>query len=227
MCPAQLGACGSCCGCSFKTVRFEDSVWCRHAGGQYWAKIIVSAHIDDLPIACANQCRSSSRISSTDENCMEHYLGCEVNLDCKVLSVTLRQKVYAERVLLLNRMWGGGNEPIESGLPAARQPCPPLSVQWDHWPSLIPGGMYASRPGISIQQAFQVSPVGPWVKHMHAAESMLQHMLGTSNQGITYRKLDPKRRDVLEGWSDLDYAADLDSHSSVTGYVMSRNSWQV
>eukprot|EP00961_Rhodomonas_salina_P165881 2235313-Rhodomonas_salina.1 len=30
----------------------------------------------------------------------------------------------------------------------------------------------------------------PWVKHMCAAERVLQYVMGTYNQGITYRRLD-------------------------------------
>eukprot|EP00961_Rhodomonas_salina_P085158 1143384-Rhodomonas_salina.1 len=99
----------------FETVGFEDSVWCRQAGGQYGAKIIVSAHIDDLLIACSdlNVMKKFKfkedflkRFEGTDEGDVEQYLGCEVIYYREASTVTLRQKVYAECVLRLYGMWG-------------------------------------------------------------------------------------------------------------------------
>eukprot|EP00961_Rhodomonas_salina_P200076 2698854-Rhodomonas_salina.1 len=119
--------------CGFETVGFEDSVWCRPAGGQYGAKIIVSAHIDDLLIACGDlkvmqQFKNDflKRFEGTDENDVEQYLGCEVIFDREASSVTLRQKVYAERVLLLYGMWGCApvKTQLEPGTRLSKADCP-------------------------------------------------------------------------------------------------------
>eukprot|EP00961_Rhodomonas_salina_P166263 2240533-Rhodomonas_salina.1 len=47
--------------------------------------------------------------------------------------------------------------------------------------------------------------------------------MGTYDKGLTYRRLDERRRDRLEGWVDSDFASDPDTRKSVTGYVMSIN----
>eukprot|EP00961_Rhodomonas_salina_P046723 626921-Rhodomonas_salina.1 len=47
--------------------------------------------------------------------------------------------------------------------------------------------------------------------------------MGTYDKGLTYRRLDLKRSNVLEGWVDRDFASDPDTRKSVTGYVMSLN----
>eukprot|EP00961_Rhodomonas_salina_P082706 1111546-Rhodomonas_salina.1 len=62
---------------------------------------------------------------------------------------------------------------------------------------------------------------------MRAAERVLQYLMGTYDQGITYCRVDPGRRNVLEGWVDSYYAADPDTRRSVTGCVMSMNGAQV
>eukprot|EP00961_Rhodomonas_salina_P138037 1857081-Rhodomonas_salina.1 len=58
---------------------------------------------------------------------------------------------------------------------------------------------------------------------MRAAERVLQHVMGTYDKGLTYRRLDERRRNRLEGWVDSDFASDPDTRKSVTGYVMSIN----
>lgn len=75
-------------GQGFQTVGFEDSVWSRPAGGRYGLRITVSAHIDDLLIACADKDASQlfkrdllTRFHGTDEGEVEQYLGCEVIFD--------------------------------------------------------------------------------------------------------------------------------------------------
>eukprot|EP00961_Rhodomonas_salina_P131771 1773394-Rhodomonas_salina.1 len=58
---------------------------------------------------------------------------------------------------------------------------------------------------------------------MRAAELVLQYVMGTYDKGLTYRSLDERRRNHLEGWVDSDFASDPDTCKSVTGYVMSLN----
>eukprot|EP00961_Rhodomonas_salina_P245303 3314521-Rhodomonas_salina.1 len=58
---------------------------------------------------------------------------------------------------------------------------------------------------------------------MRAAERVLQYVMGTYDKGLTYRRLDERRRNRLEGWVDSDFASDPDTRKSVTGYVMSIN----
>eukprot|EP00961_Rhodomonas_salina_P006695 90923-Rhodomonas_salina.1 len=108
----------------FQTVGFEDSVWSRPGGGRYGSRITVSAHIDDLLIACADKdvlelfkhdlCK---RFDCTNEGEVSQYLGCEVIFDREGGKVTLRQKVYAERVLRAYGMWGCApvKTPLEPG----------------------------------------------------------------------------------------------------------------
>lgn len=59
----------------FETVGLEDSVWCRPAGGQYTAKIIVSAHINDQLIAC---CDLKARVMQQFKNdFLKRFMGTE------------------------------------------------------------------------------------------------------------------------------------------------------
>eukprot|EP00961_Rhodomonas_salina_P093577 1259041-Rhodomonas_salina.4 len=210
----------------FETVGFEDSVWSRPGGGRYQTRITVSAHIDELLIATADlsvimmalfKSDFLSRFDGTDEQ--------EVIFDREASSVTLRQKIYAERVLRLYGMWGCATvkTPLEPGTRLSKADSPQhVDAALHHRYSGIVGHLSflvsCTRPDLAFAYAELSKFVAyPGVTHMRAAERTLQYLMGTYDQGITYRQLDPPRRNVLEGWVDSDYAADPDTRRSVTG----------
>ena len=55
----------------------------------------------------------------------------------------------------------------------------------------------------------------PTVEHWQAAKGVLRYVAGTCNVGILYRK----DAGVFSAYCDADYAGDLDSRRSTTGYV--------
>ena len=46
---------------------------------------------------------------------------------------------------------------------------------------------------------------------------------GTLNQGIYFHDTGAGKRNILSGWIDSDFASDVDSQKSVTGYLLSLN----
>ena len=46
---------------------------------------------------------------------------------------------------------------------------------------------------------------------------------GTLNQGIYFHDPGAGKHNILSGWVDRDFAADIDSRKSVTGYLLSLN----
>ncbi len=63
----------------------------------------------------------------------------------------------------------------------------------------------------------------PGMTHLEAAERVLQYVRGTYDQGISFYDLGPDKRNKLGGWVDSDFASDIDSRKSMTGYLMSLN----
>eukprot|EP00961_Rhodomonas_salina_P180125 2430878-Rhodomonas_salina.5 len=59
--------------------------------------------------------------------------------------------------------------------------------------------------------------------HAGGTECTLHYIMGTYDKGMTYRRLDVKRLNLLEGWVDSDFASDPDNRKSVTWYGMSFN----
>jgi hypothetical protein len=62
---------------------------------------------------------------------------------------------------------------------------------------------------------------------MEAAKHCLRYLSGTVDLFITYRgdadQRDGQERNALWGWVDADYAADLNTHRSHTGYILMLN----
>jgi hypothetical protein len=52
-------------------------------------------------------------------------------------------------------------------------------------------------------------------KHVSALKQFLKYIAGTTGLGIMYGK----KREALEGYSDVDYAGDVDKRRSTSGYV--------
>ena len=78
----------------------------------------------------------------------------------------------------------------------------------------------ATRPDI----AFSVGTLArfisePTVTHWQAAKGVIRYLSHTSDKGITFRGSDL----TLKGYCDADYAGDVDTRKSTTGYVYNLN----
>ncbi len=62
----------------------------------------------------------------------------------------------------------------------------------------------------------------PGEKHTRASEHVLKYLSGTYTDGIYYGK-DSQRLKKLWGWVEADFAADLDTIRSHTGYILMLN----
>ena len=93
----------------------------------------------------------------------------------------------------------------------------PLDTAVCGYPQLIGSLMYLSvctRPDISqAVGALARYMACPTVTHWQAAKGVLRYISGTAHYGITFNGLD------LEAYCDADYAGDLDTRRSTTGYV--------
>ena len=63
----------------------------------------------------------------------------------------------------------------------------------------------------------------PGETHLAAAYRVLAYVRGTLNQGIYFHDPGADKRNILSGWVDSDFASDVDSRKSVTGYLLSLN----
>jgi hypothetical protein len=63
----------------------------------------------------------------------------------------------------------------------------------------------------------------PGETHLAAAYRVLSYVRGTLNQSIYFRDPGAGKRNILSGWVDSDFASDVESRKSVTGYLLSLN----
>ncbi|XP_056158421.1 secreted RxLR effector protein 161-like [Syzygium oleosum] len=67
--------------------------------------------------------------------------------------------------------------------------------------------------GVSLISRYMESPTE---KHLEATKRILRYLKGTSSLGLFYKK--GERSDLL-GFTDSDYAGDMDDRKSTSGYV--------
>ncbi|CAJ2628030.1 unnamed protein product [Trifolium pratense] len=80
-------------------------------------------------------------------------------------------------------------------------------------------GMVCSRPdlsyAISVVSRFMANP---GQVHWQALKWVLRYLNGSLKDGLKYTRTDP-RRDTLEGYVDADYAGNIDTRKSLSGFV--------
>ena len=172
-----------------------------------------------------------SRFACTDEGEVTEYLGCELVRDRKNRTGHLVQAGYAERVLRAFDMWE--SHPVATPLDAttrlSKLDCPSVVDPHVHrkYRSIVGCISYLvnmTRPDL----AFSYSQLSKFLQHpgdvhLAAAYRVLAYVRGTVNQGIYFHDPGPGKRNILSGWVDSDFAADVDTRKSVTGYLLSVN----
>jgi hypothetical protein len=223
----------------FTTAGFEDSVWVRSGGGKYEHDIIVSAHIDDTLMATESLVTMQkfkeaflTRFEGTDEGEVTTYLGCELVRDRATRTIIFRQSVYAQKVLQIYGCW-------DNVTPVSTPLQPGVRLSMADAPDVVDPELHRRYRGITGHISFLVTMTRcdlafayselskflhcPGPVHLQAAERVLHYLRGTYEDGLVYSDPGPKRRNVLAGWVDSDYASDPDNRKSVTGYVLSMN----
>ena len=222
----------------FDTIGFEESVWVRPAGGKYSEDIYVSAHVDDCLLSCKSltvmaefKAHMLERFIGTDEGEVTEYLGCELVRDRKARTGQLIQAGYAERVLRVFNMWECNPvaTPMDPNVRLSKLDCPEVVDPLLHrkYRSIVGCLSYLvnmTRPDL----AFSFSQLSKFLQypgeaHLAAAYRVLAYVKGTLNQGLSWHDPGAGSRNKLSGWVDSDFASDVDTRKSMTGYLMVLN----
>ena len=158
-------------------------------------------------------------------------MGCEIIRDREAKTAKIVQSGYAECVLKTLGMWD--YHPVKTPLDANNRLSkrdfpeavdPNLHRRYRSIVGCLSCLVNMTRP----DSAFSYSQLSKFVQypgmvHLEAAERVLQYVRATYDQGISYYDLGPDKRNKLGGWVDSDFASDIDSRKSMTGYLMSLN----
>lgn len=197
-------------------------------------KLIVTVWVDDLIIAGSTQhivddfkAAIGKRFKMKDAGELKWILGMEVVRDRSKRTIKISQTSYLQQVLErfgMDQCKPVGN-PIEGVLRRIEGGKPDTTYM-----SIVGSLMYASivsRPDLTfsvqvLSRHFQ--SCGP--EHLAAAKRVLKYLKGTMDRGIIYGGTtgstgEPSAK--LLGYSDSDWAGDVDTRRSTTGYVFTLN----
>ncbi|CAJ2662180.1 unnamed protein product [Trifolium pratense] len=187
--------------------------------------IVVSLYVDDL-IFTGNDEKLFAEFKSsmernfamTDLGKMRYFLGVEIKQDGN--GIFLYQQKYAVEILQRFGMsdCNSVNNPIVPGSKLQKDETGQASNS-TLYKQMVGCLMYllATRPDL----AFSVCLVARYMErpteiHMAAVKRILRYLKGTTSYGLWYER---GKGDELVGWSNSDYAGDIDDRRSTSGYV--------
>jgi hypothetical protein len=215
----------------FSRSLIDSCLYHRHRGGEV---LYVALFVDDLVIAgssmhAVDEFKSELRTkyNMKDLGQLKYCLGIEVETDVDKGTITLRQSKYINDIIKRFGLCEAHPEPIPMTpnlkLSKSMAPQTPEAIKKAHvfpYREMVGSLMYlmvSTRPDISYavgQLAMYMNCHGP--EHHAAVLHLLRYVKGTSDLGITYGNNEDA---VLHGYSDSDWAANIDTRRSTTGYV--------
>jgi hypothetical protein len=191
----------------------------------------IALYVDDLIIAGENdddiatiKRRLGERFEMKDLGIARKFLGIEIEYGNDG-SIKIHQDQYIQQLLDRHGM-GECNAvatPLDTTVKLSSIKDDEAPADPQEYARIVGGLMFAAcvtRPDIACAVG-QLSQFlnNPSSTHMHAAKRVLRYFQGTSTLGITYRT--PPLR--LQGYSDADWAGNIDTRRSTTGYVVMLN----
>lgn len=191
--------------------------------------MIIAIYVDDLLIAGPSKTdiievkrALSGRFQMSDLGPCTHYLGIFVRRDRASRSLYLSQRAYIEKFLKDLGVWDAKTAvtPLDSGrlpeAPEGYQAADALKTKYQRAVGLLMYAMLGTRPDIayavSVVSRFSANPT---TDHWLAVQRILRYLRGTLDLELAFSgDLGP-----LVGYSDADWAGDVGTRRSTSGYV--------
>ncbi|XP_022004484.1 uncharacterized mitochondrial protein AtMg00810-like [Helianthus annuus] len=188
-------------------------------------RIIICLYVDDLIIASDSMSSLKSfkdlmkrEFEMTDMGTLHYFLGMEVTFNNG--NITLSQNQYAKALLDKFNMTNctALSTPMEYGLRLSKQDMDD-EVDSNLYRRLVGSLMYLTNTRPDLM--FAVNKISQFMEqpkrsHWEAGKRILRYVKGTLNQGLVYSK---GGKGTLTGFSDNDYAGNIDDSKSTSGYV--------
>ena len=188
---------------------------------------LLAIWVDDVLLACTHPDFKSSLLvhlrkdfEVSDLGTPEWFLGCRIDYECGM--ITMSQALYIEKVLQRFNMstCKPAATPADSSskLHAIDKSEKACDVPYREAVGALLYIALCTRPDI----AYAVASVArhcarPGQRHWVAVKRIMRYLSGTRSLGIKYQHHGAET--VLHGYTDADYAGEIDSRRSTTGYV--------
>lgn len=190
--------------------------------------LIIVIYVDDLLIVgnCKRMIAAfkkaiSLRFKMKDLGEVKYLLGMSITRDRARKTVELTQTSYIEQMIERFRMEGCSPAATPADGVLRRSDTEETGVDVSEYRQLVGSMLYAAmmtRPDIGFAiQALSRHLHNPGKEHWVAAKRVLRYLSGTKDLGIKYGARDQGTR--LIGYSDSDWANDVDTRRSTTAYV--------
>lgn len=202
----------------------EAAIYCRRSGD---ARLVVGVYVDDLVITgtgCDDikhfKKEMCSAFKMSDLGLLHYYLGIEVKQGPS--GISLSQGAYAAKILEKSGMAGCNpcQVPMETRLKLSKLSTE-LPVDATEYRSIVGSLRYLvnTRPDL----AFAVGYVSRFLEepredHLAAVKHILRYVAGTQNWGLWFGRKKEEQA-CLTGFSDSDFAGDVDARKSTTGVI--------
>lgn len=194
-------------------------------------KTYIALYVDDFLISSEDEGdlaeikrRLSERFEMKDMGVARKFLGIEIEYG-EDGSVKIHQEQYIRDILARHGMseCNPVSTPLDTSIKLATTTDSESLANQKHYQMIVGELMFAAiatRPDImcAVGQLSQFNS-NPSSKHLFAAKRVLRYLQGTLTLGITYR-LPPVK---LTGLTDADWAGDINTRRSTTGYVVMLN----
>ena len=189
--------------------------------------LIVAGYVDDLIMIATViaelldlKMEFSTRFEMKDMGELHYCLGIGVIQDKDAGVIKLHQKQYIQRLLEKYRMSDANpvSTPADANVKLVKEDGVSKPVDKVFYQSIVGSLLYAAiatRPDIA-QSVSAISKfcATPTEAHLTAAKRVLRYLKGTQDVSIVYK---PTEEYILYGYSDANWAGDLDGRRSTTG----------
>jgi hypothetical protein len=213
----------------------EPAIYTRHRGKH---QLVVGVYVDDLVVTGSSidgikqfKTEMANAFKMSDLGLLHYYLGIEVRQSSK--GIALCQKASAEKIVERCGLQdcNSNHTPMEPRLKLSKQSSEPV-VDKTLYRSLVGSLRYLvnTRPDISFVVGYVSRFLEePCEDHMAAVKRIVRYVADTQEWGLWYNR-GKKKVAVLTGFSDSDYAGDVDKRYNTTGVIFllddSPISWQ-
>jgi len=216
---------------NFVAIKSENCVFINRV-----LNIIICVYVDDLAIIGPNKDTINSLINDLSKyfklknlGLIKDYLGIEVDLNLEKGYVKLNQAKYINRVLEKFNMLDSKPiaTPMDAKIAYKLVPNPnKASLDTIKWFQALIGSLLYLTLATRLDIAYSVIKLSRFASnpseiHISAGKRILRYLKGTINYGIIYyRTLNNSPINYyISGYTDADYAGDLNTAKSTTGYI--------